>query len=295
MTTFSVKNLQFTFVLSNNALFEGTNSNQLVVSGLRASATIKGAGLPAFPEAEIAVYGLKQTDMNALTSLAFQPLAMSRNSVLVQADSGDGFSSVFAGQIITGGPDYSGIPSVPLRIQARVLGFESLNPATPTSYTGNVSVANIVSTMASKLGYVLENNGVTASLNNPYFSGTLVDQLRAVKQAAGIQMFVEGNVIAICPPGVPRNQQTFVLSPQSGLVGYPKLDFQRGYVRAKAVYNPAFRFGGPLTLQGSTVPMANGKWVIGTVTHTLESQLPGGQWFSDMLLYPPSAGIPPLS
>jgi hypothetical protein len=297
MTTFTVKNLQFTFTLSNNAMFEGTNSNKLVVNGLRASATIKGSGLPAFPEAELAIYGLKQADMNALTSLAFQPLAMSRNSVLVEADSdGNGnFSSVFTGQIITSGPDYSAIPSVPLRVQARILGFESLMSAPPTSYTGSTSVASIVSTLASQLGYVLENNGVTSSLNNPYFSGTLIDQLRAVKQAAGIQMFTEGNVIAICPPGVPRAQQGFVLSPQSGLVGYPKLDFQRGYVRAKAVYNPAFRFGGPLTLQGSTVPLANGQWVIGTITHTLESQLPGGQWFSDMLLYPPSVGIPPLS
>lgn len=295
MTTFTKKDLRFTFVLSNNALFAETNSNQLQISGLRATASIKGSGLPAFPESELTIFGLKQTDMNALTATQFQPLAMQRNTVLVEANAGQGFSTVFAGQIITGGPDYDGIPNVPLKVQARVLGFESLNPATPTSYTGSASIASIVSTLAAKMGYVLENNGVTGSLNNPYFGGTLVDQLRAVKQAAGIQVFIEGNVIAICPPGVPRNQQTFVLTPQSGLVGYPKLDFQRGFVRAKAIYNPAFRFGGPLTLQGSDVPMANGSWVIGTVTHTLDSLTPNSQWFSDMLLYPPSLGIPAIS
>ena len=298
MTSFTVKDLRFTFTLSNNAVFRyPDNSNVLQVNGLRDTAVIKGSGLPAFPEAELTIYGLSQSDMNALTSLQFQPLAMSRNSVLVEADNGNGqgFSAVFAGQIITSGPDYSPIPHVPLKVQARILGFESLNPATPTSYTGPTSVANIVQTIAAKLGYVLENNGVTAILNNPYFSGTLVDQLRAVKQAAGIQMFVEGNVIAICPPGVPRKQETFVLTKTSGLVGYPKLDFQRGYVRVRALYNPAFRFGGPITIQGSSVPLANGSWVIGTITHTLEAQTYNGQWFSDMLLYPPSTGIPPLS
>jgi hypothetical protein len=298
VSTFSVKDLRFTFTLSNNAVFRyPDNSNVLQVNGLRDTAVIKGSGLPAFPEAELTIYGLNQSDMNALTSLQFQPLAMSRNSVIVEADNGNGqgFSTVFAGQIITSGPDYAGIPHVPLKVQARILGFESLNPATPTSYTGATSVANIVQTIAAKLGYVLENNGVTAILNNPYFGGTLVDQLRAVKQAAGIQMFVEGNVIAICPPGVPRNQETFTIGPNAGLVGYPKLDFQRGFVRVKALYNPAFRFGGPINIEGSSVPLANGSWVIGTITHTLEAQTYNGQWFSDMLLYPPSAGIPPIS
>jgi len=298
MTTFTVKDLRFTFTLSNNAVFRyPDNSNVLQVHGLRDSAILKGGGLPAFPEAELTVYGLSQSDMNALTSLAFQPLAMQRNSVLVEADNGDGqgFSAVFAGQIITSGPDYSHLPNVPLKVHARILGFESLNPATPTSYTGPTSVVNLVRAIAAKAGYVVEDNGVTAILNNPYFPGTLVDQLRAVKQASGIQMFVENNVIAICPPGVPRNQQPFTLSPASGLVGYPRLDFQRGFVWAKAIYNPAFRFGGPIKIENSTVPLANGSWVIGTVTHSLEAQTYNGQWFSDMLLYPPSLGVPPLS
>jgi hypothetical protein len=294
MTTFTKKDLRFTFILASNAKFAGTNSNTLKVNGLRASATIKGSGLPAFPESDLTIFGLKQDDMNALTATQFQPLSMQRNTVLVEADSGQGFSTVFSGQIITSGPDYDGIPQAPLKVQARVLGFDSLNPATATSYTGATSVANIVGTIASKLGYVLENNGVNVNLSNPYFGGTLVDQLRAVASQAGIDVYTEGNVIAICPKGAPRQQQSFTLSPQSGLVGYPKLDFQRGYVYTKALYNSAFRFGGPITVQGSDVPLANGKWVIGTISHELSSLTPNGPWFSSMLLYPPNS-LPPIS
>lgn len=301
MTTFTVKDLRFTFTLSNNAVFRyPDNSNVLQVQGLRDTAILKGAGLPAFPEAELTIYGLTQSDMNALTSLQFQPSAMQRNSVLVEADNGDGqgFSAVFAGQIITAGPEYTGIPHVPLKVHARILGFESLNPATATSYTGTTNVVDIVRTIAVKMGKTVENNGVTATLTNPYFSGTLADQLRAVKQQSGIQIFPEFDekVIAIAPPGVARsNQPVFTLSPTSGLVGYPRLDYQRGFVWVKALYNPAFRFGGPIVVKDSTVPLANGSWVIGTITHTLEAQTYNGQWFSDMLLYPPSLGIPPLS
>lgn len=295
--SFTIKNLRFTFTLANNAKFQGTNSNVLQVSGLRALATIRGAGLPAFPEATLTIYGLLQDDMNALTSLQFQPLSMLRNTVVVEADSSGlgNFATVFSGQIITSGPDYDGVPDVPFHISARVLGFESLNPATATSYTGPTSVATIVNALASKMGYVFENNGVATQLSSPYFSGTLAEQLRTVKQQAGIDVYIEDNVIAICPPGGVRNQQTFVLSPTSGLVGYPKLDYNRGYVYAKSRFNPGMRFGGPLVLQDSDVPLANGSWVIGTISHDIDSLvLSSPKWFTDVLLYP-KGNSPPIS
>lgn len=293
--SFSVKNLQFKFILSNNATFEGTGNNTLTVSGGRARIKIQGSGMPAYPSADMEIYGLKLPDMLALQTIAFRPLGMQRNTVIVSADSGSGFSVVFSGQIITGGPDFDNVPEVPMKIQARVLGFESLNPATPTGYSGTTPVATIVQTIASKLGYpTIENNGVTAQLGNPYFSGTLADQLRDVVQQSGIDLYIEGNLIAICPKGIPRKQPGFTISPANGLVGWPKLDYQRGYVYVKAYYNAAFRFGGPLTVQGSQIVTANGVWNIGTISHDLNSLEPASRWFSDMLLYPPGS-LPPVT
>lgn len=292
--SFTVKQLRFTFTLANSALFAGTNSNVLQVTGLRASVKIKASGLPAFPEADITVYGLKESDMISLTCMAFEPLGMQRNSVTVEANSGYGWSTVFVGQIITGGPNYDQIPAACLKVCARVLGYESLGPANPTSYTDATSVASIMQSLAARMGYAFENNGVASSLNNPYFAGTLAEQLRSVAAHAGIDVYIEGNVIAICPKGAPRNQSPFVLTPQSGLVGYPQFDYQRGFVRVTSLYSAAFRFGGPLTLAGSELTPANGKYVIGTLCHTLESlMLDGGDWFSDLLLYPPNS-IPPI-
>jgi hypothetical protein len=297
MNSFTVKNLRFTFILPGNVTFDGTQSNTLQVAGLRASVNIKGAGAPTFPEAEFMIYGLTQSDMNKLTAVnsSFQPLAIARSTVIIEADSGQGFGTVFSGQIITSGPEYASVPYVPLKGSARVLGFESLNPATPTSYTGSTTIVSIVQAIADKLGYTVENNGVTGSLNKPYFPGTLVDQLRAVKQQAGISMYTDKNVIAICPAGQPRDVPGFTLSPSSGLVGWPGLDLSRGFVQVKSLYNPAYVFGGPLTVQDSGVPLANGQWVIGTYSHSLESFVIGqGKWFSELLLYPPSLGIPVL-
>lgn len=299
--TFTIKQLRFTFTLANNATFPGTNSNVLkvggVAPGLRAVATIMGSGLPAFPSAEFSIWGMRQTDMVALTSLQFQPLAMLRNTVQCEANSGQGWTTVFIGQIVQAGPDWSNKPDVPLNVSARLLAFESLNPAAPTSYTGPTDVASIISSMAAQLKKSFYSNGVKTQLSAPYFSGTLAEQLRSAAAHAGIALYADpgSNTIEICPAGVPRNLPSFNLSPASGLVGQPQLDYNRGFVKVRAYFNPAFRFGGPLTVSGSDVPTANGSWCIGTITNSLSSLMPGGPWFSEMLLYPPSLGLAPLS
>lgn len=294
--TFTVKQLRFTFTLSNNATFPGTNSNVLTVTGLRASATVQGSGLPAFPSAEFSIFGMKQTDMVALTALQFQPLAMLRNTVQCEANSGQGWTTVFIGQIVQAGPDWSQKPDVPLNVSARLLAFESLNPVAATSYTGPTSVATIVSTLAAQMGKAFFNNGVSTQLSSPYYPGTLANQLKKVARDAGIDIYNDpgSNAIEICPKGVPRAVASFNLSPGSGLVGQPQLDYNRGFVNVRAYFNPAFRFGGPLTVSGSDVPTANGSWCIGTITNALSSLMPGGPWFSEMLLYPPNS-LPPIN
>ena len=311
-SSYTVKNLRVTFTLVNsNAVFPGTNANTLQVSGLRMSAVIKGAGLPAFPEASIRIYGLAQQDMNAL---AVVPVLVgkpqyTRNIVQIEADSGNGFTFVFSGQIIQAGPDYQNAPDVCLYVQAVSLGLDQLTRAKPVAYPGTASVANIVSGIASAMGLAFENDGVTGTLTNAYYSGTLADQLRTVCRDAGIFYAIEPatpNLLIISPAGVPRqNLTTFVLSPTSGLVGYPEV-LGNGYLNVRSLFNPAYRMNGPIEIQGSDVvidsslstvlnSLADGNWIIGPLTHTLECQKPGGAWFTDMRLYPANAPPPPLS
>lgn len=304
--TYTVKNLRVTFTLSNsNAVFPGTNANQLQVAGLRMSAVIKGAGIPAFPEASLRIYGMAQKDMNALavTQVLVGKPQYTRNVVQIEADSGNGFSFVFSGQILQAGPDYSGAPDVCLYVQAVSLGLDQLAPAQTTAFPGVANVADIVSGMASAMGLAFENDGVTGTLTGAHYTGTYADQLRTVCKDAGIYYAIEPatpNLLIISQAGVPRqNLTTFVLTPKSGLVGYPEV-LGNGYLNVRSFFNPAYRMNGPLTIQGSDVvidsslpvtlnTLADGNWVIGPLTHTLESQKPGGAWFTDMRVGPPGA------
>lgn len=287
MASFTEKQLRFRFVLSNNAVFEGSGDNTVTLTALRSIVRVKCSGFPAFPECDVTIFGMRQADMNALTSLAYQLENITRNSMTVDVNSGDGWSTIFSGQILQALPDYTGMPDVSLRVQGRVLGFESIAPADPSAYTGATDVATIIQNIAARMGKAFENNGVTAQLSNPYLPNTLAEQLRSVAEQAGIQLFADptDTVIAIAPPGVPRRTPVWVLSPAAGLVGYPVIE-SRGYIHVRSIFNPAFRFGGAIRVEGSDVPRANGGWQIGTLSHSVDALKPGGEWFSDMLLYP---------
>jgi len=307
--SYTVKQLRVTFTLTgSNAKFPGTTANQLQVSGLRMSAVVKGAGLPAFPEASLRIYGMAQQDMNALAIVQVQggKPDYTFNTVQIEADSGNGFSFIFSGQIFQAGPDYSGSPDVCLYVQAQAAGFDQLTPANPTSYPGAANVADIVANIASKMSMAFENDGVTGTLTNAYYSGTLTDQLRKVVADAGIYCSIDkadsanSNLVVISPAGVARtNVPAFVLSPTSGLVGYPEV-LGNGYLNVRSLFNPAFRQNGPVTIKGSDVvidpslpktlnTLADGNWIVGPLTHVLECNKPGGAWFTDMRLYPPNA------
>lgn len=305
--SYTVKNLRVTFTLTNsNAVFPaspGQSANQLQVQGLRMSAIIKGSGVPAFPELSLRIYGISQQDMNALAVVQVQggKPEFNFNTVQVEADSGDGFTFIFSGQIFQAGPDYSGAPEVCLYVHAQSAGFDQLSPANPTSYPGVANVADIAANLASKMSMAFENDGVAGTLTNAYYSGTIASQLRKLCKDANIVQATENqNLLVISPFGVPRkNVQAWILTPTSGLNSYPEV-LGNGYLNVRALFNPAYRMNGPITIKGSdvlidpTLPktlnsLADGDWIIGPLTHTLESQKPGGAWFTDMKLYPPNS------
>lgn len=292
--TFTEKQLRFTFTLATNAKFQGDN-NTLQIMGLRASADITFPGPPSFPTANVRIYGMKPSDMQALTGLTFQVLTYQRNTILIEANSGSGWTTVFAGQLVTSVPDFSAPPDVALQITAQTLGFDLLNPATPTSFAVAASFDQVLKTIVLKMSQDFDNVGVTGSFSGPvYFSGTPADQLRTAAQKAGVVFYTDKpGVVEIGLPGAPRNVPKWVLTPDSGLVGYPTLD-SVNLIGVVAIFNPSLRFGAPLQIKDSKQLGANGEWVIYDLTHNLSSLMPDGPWFSKMTAQPPSGfGITP--
>lgn len=307
MSSFTPKQLRASFTLNNsNAVFAGTNSNVLKLAGLRMSASIVGSGFPSFPNATLRIFGMSQADMNAL---AVQTVSSGKtgwlpNTVMLEANStGDdgGWSTVFVGNILTAAPDYARAPDVPLVITSMAGAYDLVNPTTPTSFPGSTAVADIISTIVAKMNRAFVNNGVTAiAPDATYYPYASADQVRSVCAAFDIDPVFSADdlVITISPKGQGDSGAPWVLSPASGLVGYPKA-LANGFIEVRSLFNPVFHVKSKITIAGSDVvvdpnlpttlnSIANGEWVVNAITNSLDALVPDGQWFSDMVMYPPS-------
>lgn len=285
MTSFTNKQLRVTMILTgSNMVFPGTNSDTLTLENMRMSANVQGV-VKLSTHADVRIYGMKQADMNALSISWANPPIIPNHLLILEANNtgrADGWAQVFKGTIMEAQPDYRAAPDVSFNLLARTGYAVQISPAEPTSYPFQVDIGvaagDIIERMGAPWTYV--DGGADGVLSNPYFCGTLWDQLKDACEAAKADFYVQGDEILVVPAGRPGPAlPSVVLSPESGLVGYPM--FERSGLNVTALFDPAFLCGRALDIK-SSVPNATGRWYPMALNHILESRMPGGSWMTQM-------------
>ncbi len=301
--------VSFTLAQGN---FQGQNSNVVNVGGLAGSnqplwmsAKIHNPGAPAGSTLNLAIYGLTQNLMNQLATLGMAITQVPRNTITVQAgDATTGLTTRFVGTIINAYADFQNAPEVVFRVEAQSGLANQVLPANPSSFKGSTDVATMLSQLAQTMGLTFENNGVNVKLNNPYFPGTARDQAYSIARAAGIGIDDGNGTLAIWPGGgIRQNGGTVipVISPSTGMVGYPAFNAQG--IIVKTLFNPTVIFMGQVQLQSSLLEnlqatknnqfaqqrlnVPNSTWGVYSLDDDLET-LPHGQWFSMLYCFNPN-------
>jgi len=270
------KQLRFVITLGTGK-FGSSNNDTVTLQGFRAIAEIDKAGGMMMGTLKAKIYGVKQADMNSVTTLQWKPQTWIPNTVEVFAIDGTAETLIFAGNIVNAWADYQGMPDVFLHIQAQAAFFNALKAIPPRSFKGPIDTPSVMAQIAADLGYTFENNGVTTQLTDLYLPNTGLEQAKDLARAAGCDLYLDDKVLAITPPNVPRKALIPVISPSSGLIGYPTFDGVG--VNFQALFNPGVTFGGSIKLE-TDVQQAAGEWIVTSVAHRLESEKPGGAWYS---------------
>ena len=265
----------------------GTGTPQtFTVTGLRASIDItKGPTL--ITDCKLRVRGLTDAQMKSLSTLGMLPTAQRHNAVTIQAgDATTGMFQIYSGFIQSAWVDHANDPDTIFNVAGNPASFYAVNPAPPLSFTGSADVATIMSGLASAMGVQFENNGVNVKISRPYFPGTLYQQVQRAAEAANINYVLDNGVLAIWPQGAARVPvgTTPLISPATGLIGYPT--FTSTGVSLRTLFNPAIRPGSTVQVQSSLQP-ACGKWTATLVRYQLESEMPQGAWFQELLCVRP--------
>lgn len=258
--------------------FSGTSADLVKVTGLRVVASIQKNGLDSMCQAQLRVYGLPLTLMNQLATLGRVLAVGERNSVQVEAGDDDtGMSVVFQGTIQDAYADMNGAPDTMFVVNAFTGLQEALKPADPISIRGSADVSNLMSGLAVKMGLLFEDGGVQAKLADPYFPGTFRDQVTAIAAAANINQLIDAGTLAIWPAGGERKGLIPKISAATGMVGYPA--YTNTGIMVTTLFNPSINYGMNVEVESEILP-ACGKWNVYGVTLELESESPGGAWFT---------------
>ena len=273
----------------------GAQFNSITLQGLRASVTIENAGGAMMGTLNASIYGLPLDHVNKLTSLMWKtPILSSSGSsfseymVQVYAIDGTQESLLFNGEVLNAWADFSGMPQVALLVQANV-GYSALVSATnPTSLAANTTVGTVMSQIANKMGFSFECKDTSLSsqvvAKGSYFGNTAMEQARSMEDSYKFWMYQDATTnpptLAIAPWGSARQSLVALITPRTGMIGYPL--FNSSGVTFSCYYNPAILFGGTIKISESAVEQANAEWTVVSMSHQLSSQTPGGPWQSSI-------------
>jgi hypothetical protein len=285
---FTQKKIEAKITLANG-MFEG-GGNFTRISGLRTSCLIDVTGGPSCSYMSMAVFGLPLSTMNKLSNVGASYQSSYLNEIDVFAgDDESGMTLVFTGNIVTCFVDASQMPNVCLRITAQPFSFYAQKPSTAISQKGSADVGQMMQSLASEMGFGFENNDVNVKLSNPHYYGSPWQQVSQIAYDAGIEYVVERGVLVITPAGVPRKGDPVLISPQTGMRGYPQ--FNQATVIVTALFAPAVKYQGQVKVQ-SDLTSACGTWPVNRLQYELESMVPNGKWFMTLSLYTQGATTP---
>lgn len=260
-----------------------SGKNQMTVEGLRTGCIINYGNGSIMPTAEITIYNLAMDKVEKLMRVRWQDMRSLMNIVRVEAgNQGEELALVFEGNITFAHPVMQGAPNIALKIQSQAAQWEAMKPITPSSFEGLQSVVTMIETIAKEMKYIFENNDVSPDLKleNMTVTGTGTDKIRTICAAAGIDVYIEQGLIAITPQGEPRKIKIPVISPNTGLIGYPTPTMQG--VDFRCMYDPMVKFGGIVKIKDSQLKVCNGEWRAFGVSLNLESEVPSGNWHIDV-------------
>lgn len=275
--------------------FAGTNTNTATFAGHRASVRIQNSGGLSGNQAHVAIWGLRLEEMNQLATMGRVIGLIPRNTITIRAgDANSGMSVAFIGTILDAYADFNQAPAVPMEFECLAGGAEAAIPAEPSSFTGKTSITDILQSIASKMGWGFEISGITANLDSPYLPGSVMDQLRSVRDATRINIELINNVLCVWPLYGSRTSlgSTTILAPPpvGQMIGYPTFTQQQG-IMVKNVYDPRLQRGQQVAVQTS-LARAGGSWIIQKIDHALDAQVPRGFWESVLTLFRPGVAQP---
>ena len=190
------------------------------------------------------------------------------------------------------------MPDVPFVIEAMFGMSWNLTPEQTLSFNGSVQVETIAKSISNFLitdkenqKVTVYNNGVDKVIVDGVYPGSPLAKLWKLQKDANIDIIIMyddplNTSISLCNQGDWRSSEGGgypVITANTGLIGVPVRQ-NAVWWKFNCLYNPQIRPRGKVNLRSTIVPYAdNVNLTVVSMTHHLESQTPGGMWFTEVI------------
>lgn len=260
--------------------FTAEGDNRLSSTGLAISTNITYGNGAISPTAQITAYGLPLSTVNKLTRVQWNTMQAILNMVKIEVgEQGQPLKVAYEGNITFATVNTDGAPNVALVITSQMAVVEKMRPTAPFTIPKGeeVDAADIVKFLAQDMQYEFENYGVTHILTDTTLNGSNIEKIEKLAQMCDFDLYIEQRLIVICKKGGDREVKIPIITPKTGLIGYPAPD-QRG-VTFSCAYDPLVRFGGIVQIRESIIgDVVNQDWRVYGLVATLEANIPQGKW-----------------
>jgi len=266
--------------------FTQSNGDIVDFSGYRIYAVIDNpGGYAASGSLELRIFGMPLDQMDAYSSTGFTLSANQNQSITVSAgDEGGAIAQIFKGSIIRSRIEFAQ-PEASFCVSAIAGFYEKATSAAANSYTGAQNAEDMIASLAKSIGYTFVNTkNAHAVLQNQYLYGSAIDQIMSISKACNLPVVIENDQIIIFPNNGVRDDIVIEISPENGMIGYPKY-WEAGFI-VDSEFNPLIANGRNVKVT-SSIPKSNGSWPVQAVTHILSSEVIGnGPWYTTAKLSP---------
>ena len=238
--------------------------------------------------AVITIYGLNTEIINTLSRINVNSNydLWTDNQVDIFAgyvlDSATGLPPlVYTGQIRSAGADYSN-PDRPFIVKSLQGGVSRNVLAPPTSISGQISLNDLLKSLANRDGSNYVGNGVTGSVSNVAYDGSLIQQIEKICRDNNLikNWDFTRNILYVSPSGTALSNQVYELNANTGMLGSPQ-PLEDG-ISVAAYFNPSLTLGQTINLTSEYYNYVNRPWIINAMFHVLQNR--GDEWLTVMTL-----------
>ena len=256
---------------------------EINLEGLRCSARVEMRSQQIQGTLHLRIWGMTMDQMDGLT--IFGPIMQERRHNEITVSAGDDSGSmalVYVGVIRQAYADMNQAPNVTFNITAMSGALDQVKIVDGRSFPEAVDVAVIMADLAKEMGKDFENNGVSVMLRDRTYTGTALQQAIEAARDANICINIDRKKLIIWPSDGYRSNEPVLISPATGLVGYPAL--AGSGVMCTVLFNPEIACGRKVKVE-SSMKVACGVWNPIAVMHMLEGEIPGGMWYTQVYTY----------